>query len=70
MVRSDTAIPSLRNSPWIRGAPHREFAAAALFTSARTASSVLGRPGRARAERPGGPDEDFSHSGVPALGAA
>jgi hypothetical protein len=32
MVRSDTAIPSLHNSPWIRGAPHSGFAAATLLT--------------------------------------
>src|SRR5687767_10756360 len=27
-VRSEMAIPSFSNSPWIRGAPHRQFSAA------------------------------------------
>ena len=27
-VRSETAIPSFSNSPWIRGAPQRRFSAA------------------------------------------
>ena len=43
-VRSETSIPSLRNSPWIRGAPHSGFADAILSMSARIAATVLGRP--------------------------
>ena len=35
----------------MRGAPHNGFAAAILPTSVRTATAVLGRPGRVRVER-------------------
>ena len=45
------SIPSLRNSPWIRGAPHSRLAAAIFSTSVRMAASVLGRPGRIRFDR-------------------
>ena len=44
-------MPSLHNSPWIRGAPHSGFAAAIVSTSVRMVASVLGRPGRVRVER-------------------
>jgi hypothetical protein len=44
-------MPSLPNSPWIRGAPRRGLAAAISRTSERMAASVLGRPGRVRLER-------------------
>ena len=35
-VRSATSIPSLRSSPWIRGAPQRGFATAIFLTRAVT----------------------------------
>jgi hypothetical protein len=50
-VRSETAIPNLPNSPWIRGAPQSGFAVAIFITSVRIVAVVLGRPERPRAER-------------------
>src|SRR5258708_3503885 len=50
-VRSDTSMPSLPNSPWMRGAPQSGFALAIFITSVRMAAFVRGRPGRPRAER-------------------
>jgi len=50
-VRSDTSMPNLPNSPWMRGALQSGFAAAIFSTSVRTAAFVRGRPGRPRAER-------------------
>ena len=44
LVRSETATPSLANSPWIRGAPHSGFAAAIFTTRARRAAFVSGGP--------------------------
>ena len=49
-VRSDTSMPSLPSSPWIRGAPQRGFALPILSTSVRMAAAVLGRPRRVCAE--------------------
>jgi hypothetical protein len=43
-VRSATSNPSLRSSPWIRGAPHSGLAAAILRTSAMISAFVDGRP--------------------------
>src|SRR5438094_5342389 len=43
LFRSETSMPSLHNSPWIRGAPQRGFADTILSTSVRIAA-VLGRP--------------------------
>lgn len=40
-----TWIPSVRNSPWMRGARHNGFAAALLSTKARIVAVTLGRPG-------------------------
>jgi len=45
-VRSDTAMPNLPNSPWMRGAPQRGFVSVIWSTSVRMAAVVLGRPGR------------------------
>jgi hypothetical protein len=50
-VRSETVIPSFSNSPWIRGAPQRKFAAAMRRMRARTCESIRGLPGRRRERR-------------------
>lgn len=39
-----TSMPSLRSSPWIRGAPQNGFATLISRISCRTSSSVFGRP--------------------------
>src|SRR6266849_2263231 len=39
-VRSETVMPSFRNSPWIRGAPQRKFAAAMRRMRVRTCESM------------------------------
>jgi hypothetical protein len=44
IVRSATSIPSLRSSPWIRGAPHSGLAAVILRTSAMIPAFIDGRP--------------------------
>src|SRR5260370_36169999 len=43
-------MPSLSNSPWMRGAPHSGFACAICQTRSRVRRSMGGRPG-ARRER-------------------
>jgi hypothetical protein len=43
-VRSATSIPSLRSSPWIRGAPHSGLAAAIFRTRAMISAFIDGRP--------------------------
>src|SRR2546425_12715817 len=43
-------MPSLRNSPWILGAPHRGLAAAILLTRALIAASTGGWPAGRRPE--------------------
>jgi hypothetical protein len=50
-VRSETSMPNLPNSPWMRGAPQSGFAAVFFITSVRMAAFVRGRPGRPGAER-------------------
>ena len=41
-----TRMPSFRSSPWIRTQPQRGFSRASLRMSARSSSSIGGRPGR------------------------
>ncbi len=48
--RSEIPMPSLSNSPWMRGAPHSGFACAICQTRSRVRRSMGGRPG-ARRER-------------------
>ena len=43
-VRSETSTPRVRNSPWIRGAPHNGFAVAISRTRARISRVTGGRP--------------------------
>ena len=43
-VDSATSIPSINNSPWIRGAPHSGFSRLIRRISARISESILGRP--------------------------
>src|SRR6516165_2059773 len=43
-VHSATSIPSFCSSPWIRGAPHRGFAAAIRVTRALISALAGGRP--------------------------
>ena len=45
-VRSEMAMPSFSNSPWIRGAPHRQFSAAIRRIRSRHDESIRGLPGR------------------------
>jgi hypothetical protein len=45
-VRSEMAMPSFSNSPWIRGAPQRQFSAARRRIRSRHVDSIRGRPGR------------------------
>src|SRR3984893_5987065 len=42
------SIPSLSNSPWIRGAPHRGLAMLISRTSRRISTATVGRPERGR----------------------
>jgi hypothetical protein len=49
-VRSETVIPDVSNSPWIRGAPQRRFAVAMRPMRVPSSESILGLPGR-RSER-------------------
>ena len=49
-VRSATSMPSFRSSPWIRGAPHRGFAAAIRVTRALISALTGGRPPVGRPE--------------------
>ena len=49
-VRSATSMPSFNSSPWIRGAPHKGFAAAMRETRARISALTGGRPTRGRPE--------------------
>src|SRR6516165_37033 len=49
-VRSATSIPSFCSSPWIRGAPHRGFAAAIRVTRAVISALTGGRPPVGRLE--------------------
>jgi hypothetical protein len=44
-VRSATWKPSMRSSPWIRGAPHVGFSNAMRLTRSRTSDAIGGRPG-------------------------
>ena len=44
-VRSEISTPSLRSSPWIRGAPQSRLAAAMLPISLRISDLIRGRPG-------------------------
>src|SRR6478672_10183960 len=43
-----TSMPSLRSSPWMRGAPQRGFAMLISRISCRTSRGTLGLPGRRR----------------------
>jgi len=43
-----TSMPSLRSSPWMRGAPQRGFARLISRISCRTSRGTLGLPGRRR----------------------
>src|SRR3954454_16137605 len=43
-----TSMPSLRSSPWMRGAPQRRFARLISRISCRTSRGTLGLPGRRR----------------------
>ena len=43
-VDSATSIPSINNSPWIRGAPHNGFSRPIRRISARISESICGRP--------------------------
>ena len=43
-----TSMPSLRSSPWMRGAPQRGFARLISRISCRTSKGTLGLPGRRR----------------------
>ena len=43
-----TSIPSLRSSPWMRGAPQKGFAKRISRISCRTSRRTLGLPGRRR----------------------
>ena len=45
-VDSETRNPSLRSSPWIRGAPQVGFASAIFRMRARISPETFGRPGR------------------------
>ena len=47
-VRSETAMPSFGNSPWMRGAPQRQFSVRMRRMRSRTADSMRGLPGRRR----------------------
>src|SRR6516164_1498184 len=49
-VRSATSMPNFKSSPWIRGAPHRGFAAAMRETRARISALTGGRPPGGRPE--------------------
>src|SRR5258708_34565130 len=42
---SPMSMPSLRSSPWMRGAPHRGFSRLILRISLRTSFDTGGRPG-------------------------
>ena len=50
-VRSEMAIPSFSNSPWIRGAPQRQFSAAIRRIRSRQDASMRGLPGRRERRR-------------------
>ena len=50
-VRSEMAIPSFSNSPWIRGAPQRQFSAAIRRIRSRQGESMRGLPGRRERRR-------------------
>jgi hypothetical protein len=41
-----TSVPSLRSSPWMRGAPQKGFAKLISRISCRNSRATLGRPGR------------------------
>ena len=43
-VDSEISMPSLRNSPWIRGAPHKGLLRHIRRISARFSGPILGRP--------------------------
>jgi hypothetical protein len=47
-VASETLKPSMRNSPWMRGAPRVGFSRAMRTTSARISASIGARPPRYR----------------------
>src|SRR5216683_7128521 len=49
-VRSETSMPSMRNSPWMRGAPQVEFSAAMRRIKSLRSLLMVGRPFRARRE--------------------
>jgi hypothetical protein len=42
------SMPSLRSSPWIRGAPHSELAMLISRMSLRISGAIVGRPPRCR----------------------
>ena len=50
-VRSEIAMPSFSNSPWIRGAPQRQFSAAMRRIRSRQGESMRGLPGRRERRR-------------------
>ena len=50
-VRSEMVIPSFSNSPWIRGAPQRQFSAAMRRIRSRHGESMRGLPGRRERRR-------------------
>ena len=45
---SPMPMPSLSNSPWMRGAPHKGFSRHILRIRSRTSREITGRPGRRR----------------------
>src|SRR5262245_1195726 len=51
--RSAMSMPSFTSSPWMRGAPHKGFAAAIFLTSAAIWALMQGRPRGGRPERRG-----------------
>jgi hypothetical protein len=50
-VRSEMTIPSFSNSPWIRGAPQRQFSEAMRRIRSRQDESMRGLPGRRERRR-------------------
>src|ERR1700732_5245640 len=44
IVRSETSKPSVRSSPWMRGAPHVGFSTTIREINSRTSFDVCGRP--------------------------
>ncbi|MGH7334640.1 MAG: integrase core domain-containing protein [Candidatus Rokuibacteriota bacterium] len=49
-VRSATSMPSFKSFPWMRGAPHKGFAAAVFLTRVAISELMQGRPRIGRPE--------------------